>query len=197
MTQNRTHSKSSNNQSEQKKQLLSQWTAVHASIYVVFGLITLFMVNPSLDVLRYTISPFMVMLAVVHSYLYKTLSATEKDKSRFLFVTSSVVLCITTLIYLFFAREETSAGVILGIGWCISGAAQTIFSNKLKNNNALAKDWRFEGIMMLATGLSFWAVSGIGDRAMLGVFSCGAIITGVFLSTGVITWYRLGKPLEI
>ena len=166
--------------------------AVHAVIYLLFGLSTIFIQTPDWGTDRLLIGGLLLALGASHWWASRGTRYGPATSATLI----SVALVQAASGALLIAQPDAPAPILLatcgGIG--LGALLKGLLGARYRSVIAAARDWVLEGAVMLAAALAVPFMANIGPKAVLGVTGGGALIAGVFLLVGALGARTEGTP---
>lgn len=155
--------------------------AVHAIIYLLFGLSTIFIQTPDWGTGRLLIGGLLLALGASHWWASRRTYGSATSATLI-----SVALVQGASGALLLAQPDAPAPIVLvtcgGIG--LGAFLKGLLGVRYRLMIAAARDWVLEGTVMFVAALILPLMANIGPKAVLGVTGGGALIAGVFLLVG-------------
>lgn len=155
---------------------------LHALIYLIFGIITVFVQTPDNVFTKILLGLWMLALGTSHALTargmhYGPATSTSLSSTALVQAASGALLVI---------MPDTLALIILAVcaGSGLPGLIKLLLGMRYRSAVAVWRDWVLEGGVLLAVALLLPFVGEIGAKATLGVPGGGALIIGIFLLVG-------------
>lgn len=159
---------------------------LHAGVYLLFGLITVFYQQPHLTALTNLVALFMLFLGGTTAWSGIRVKVSEPKIGQGL-NSIGIILAAAAALLLITPNSDLWTSVIIAVALGFASIMKILVGMQAKQTVALAKDWQLEGLMMTIAAATSTLMSEIGTKAILGTLGGGAIITGVFLLIGVLS----------
>ncbi|MCA4133295.1 hypothetical protein [Arthrobacter sp. M4] len=154
---------------------------LRAVVALAFGALTIFWLQPSVQVLAWAMAAYLVATAV-------TLAAA---RSVPMVIAGVVGLCGVAS-----AVTQSDAGVAASAasGLLVLGATEIVAGLRNRKRNALARDWLISGVIGVGTAALLPFFVNLGAHALLGVAGGGAVLTGVLWVLSGLSLRHDGRP---
>lgn len=159
---------------------------ITAAIYLVFGLSTVFVQEPTLGTLKILTGVFLLTLGLAQVFTAQKVRFFDAAVGQSL-TSTGLVLAGAAALLLLTAHSEFIFIVIVALALGIASILKVLLGMRTKHLFDLGKDWQLEGLIMTISAVGLVVIGEIGDKAILGTLGGGAIIAGVFLLIGAIT----------
>lgn len=159
---------------------------VTAAIYLIFGLITVFVQEPTLGTLKILTGGFLLALGLAQVFTAQKIRFFDAAAGQSL-TSAGLVLAGAAVLLLLIAHSEFMFIVIVALALGVASILKILLGMRTKHILDLGKDWQLEGLVMTISAVALVVIGEIGDKAILGTLGGGAIIAGVFLLIGAIT----------
>lgn len=137
---------------------------LRAAVALVFGVVTAFWSNPSVEVLAWAMG----------LYLLATAAAVFVWRALPVFVPVVIALGgIGALV----TQSDAGAGLSALVALVVLGASE--LTRGVQKKDSLSRDWLISGVISVGTAIALPFFIPLGAHALLGVAGGGAIITGV------------------
>lgn len=157
---------------------------------MVFGLTTVFWGNPGVLGMSLTLGAYLLVLAVCHYLVVRTLALPRGDVRRTVLLGGAAVLAMGGVVLAIFANVVAAAW-FAGVALAVMGVAELFAalykSNGAKQKSPLRGDWIVSGILGLGTGLLLPVFAAAGAHGLLGVAGGGALMTGALWTLSALT----------
>lgn len=157
-----------------------------AAVYLIFGLITVFVQNPSEATVNILTAGFLIALGAVHAFSGQRSRPYNAAVGQSL-TSVALVVAGAAVLLLILANSPLLFILIVSLSLGLSSILKILAGMRVKETLAIAKDWQLEGLIMTITAAALVLTGEIGNKAILGTLGGGAIITGVFLLIGAFT----------
>lgn len=168
-------------------------TALHALVFLAFGLVTVFWQEPTLGVVTLMLACYMLAYGAASFYSSRVLARVGDSASSQVLASVASVLAGGGVLALIMPRGEFWLVLVSALVLGLAGVLKMLAGARARDDNPAARDWQLEGCIVMLSAAALPLVSGIGLKAIMGTAGGGALIAGVFLAVGAFSLLSAGQ----
>jgi uncharacterized membrane protein HdeD (DUF308 family) len=153
---------------------------LRAAVAAVFGAVTIFWAQPSVQVLAWAVG------------LYLLGTAAAVSLTRTVAVVIPAVVGVAGVAALIF-QSDAGVAASASLGLFVLGVGELVLGIRSRRRHVLARDWLVSGVIGIGTSAAIPLFVGLGAHALLGVAGGGAIISGVLWMLSGLTLRHDGR----
>lgn len=155
-----------------------------AGVALAFGALTIFWTQPSVQVLAWAVS----------AYLLATAASVFAARSLHVVLSAVVAVCGVAATV---TQSDAGVAVSASLGLLVLGVAEMAAGIRRRGRHALARDWVISGVIGAGTAGALPFFVGLGAHALLGVAGGGAVLSGVLWILSALSLRHDARPASI
>ena len=153
---------------------------LRAVVALVFGAVTIFWAQPSVEVLAWALGLYLLATSL-SLFVGRTLPAAVP--------VAGGVAAAAALVF----QSDAGAAAAASLGLGVLGVGELLRGMRTRGGHLLARDWMISGLIGIGTAVALPFFVGLGAHALLGVAGGGAIISGVLWMLSGLTLRHDGR----
>lgn len=158
---------------------------VQALVFLAFGLITVFLQEPSLAAASVLLALYLLALGASSYYFSRSLGLEDPALGRAL-ASLGLVLMAAGGLLLVLQPHAFPLALISSLALGVAGLFKLLAAGR-PSAGPLARDWRLEGIVLMLSALGLPLLADLGAKALLGTAGASALVAGIFGLIGALS----------
>lgn len=164
---------------------LTRPVLVQALVFLTFGLITVFLQEPSLVAASVLLALYLLALGASSYYFSRSLGLDDSALGRAL-ASLGLVLMAAGGLLLVLQPHAFPLALISSLALGVTGLFKLLAAGR-PSAGFLARDWRLEGIVLMLSALGLPLLTDLGAKALLGTAGASALVAGIFGLIGALS----------